>query len=78
MAKHFMIYYKKGTGTFIITEPNPWAKENQHLFLDYDFMTRFPTTNIIESLLINQYSFVRVVNNHNVSLIQNLNTDLNL
>jgi hypothetical protein len=29
-AKHFMIYYQKGSGTYVVTEPRPWARENQH------------------------------------------------
>jgi len=33
-AKHFMFYYKRGTGTFVVTEPRPWARENQNLFPD--------------------------------------------
>jgi hypothetical protein len=42
-AKHFMMYYKRGTGTFIITEPLPWARENQELFPDYNFIDRNQT-----------------------------------
>jgi hypothetical protein len=76
-AKHFMIYYHTGTGTFIVTEPRPWAKENQHLFPEYDFVNRFPTTNAVETRLINDYGFRRVVQNDDVVLIQNLeNTPL--
>jgi hypothetical protein len=71
-AKHFMIYYHTGTGTFIVTEPRPWAKENQHLFPEYDFVNRFPTTNEVETRLINDYRFRRVVQNDEVVLIQNL------
>jgi hypothetical protein len=77
-AKHFMMYYKRGTGTFVVTEPRPWAKENQTLFPDYDFIERVPTTNTVEQLLINQYDFQKVVENEDVVLIQNVDTNLNL
>jgi hypothetical protein len=77
-AKHFMMYYKRGTGTFVVTEPRPWAKENQILFPDYDFIERVPTTNTVEQLLINQYDFQKVVENEDVVLIQNVDTNLNL
>ena len=30
-AKHFIMYYQKGAGTYIITEPRPWARENKDL-----------------------------------------------
>lgn len=73
-AKHFMMYYQRGTGTFVVTEPRPWAKENQDLFPDYDFVTQIPTTNTVEERLINNYGFRRVVRNDDVVLIQNLDT----
>ena len=31
-SKHFMIYYNNGTGTYFVTEPMPWAKENRAFF----------------------------------------------
>ena len=77
-AKHFMMYYKRGTGTFVVTEPRPWAKENQNLFPDYDFIERVPTTNTVEQLLINQYGFQKVLENEDVVLIQNVDTNLTL
>jgi hypothetical protein len=77
-AKHFMMYYKRGTGTFVVTEPRPSAKENQILFPDYDFIERVPTTNTVEQLLINQYDFQKVIENEDVVLIQNVDTNLNL
>ena len=76
--KHFMIYYKMGTGTYIVTEPRPWSKENQNLFPDYNFIDSFPTTNYIVNVLINQYDFAQVYIDNNVALIQNLNPNLNL
>ncbi len=79
MAKHFMIYYKIGTGTFIVTEPLPWARENQHFFPNYNFQDgNVPTTDFVEAWLIANMNFVRVVNNGDVSLIQNVNPNLNL
>lgn len=77
-AKHFIIYYKRGTGTFIVTEPRPWAKENQHLFPEYDFINRVPITNEVERLLINQYGFQTVIENEDIVLIQNLDINLEL
>jgi hypothetical protein len=77
-AKHFMMYYKRGTGNFVVTEPRPWAKENQILFPDYDFIEGVPTTNTVEQLLINQYDFQKVIENEDVVLIQNVDTNLNL
>jgi hypothetical protein len=73
-AKHFMMYYHRGTGTFIVTEPRPWSKENQNLFPEYDFVRQYPTTNLVETRLINEYGFRRVVQNDDVVLIQNLDT----
>lgn len=78
-AKHFMIYYKRGTGTYIVTEPRPWARENQHLFPNYTFQqNNHPTTDTVEAWLIDNRNFQRVVDNDFVSLIQNVNTDLDL
>ena len=77
-AKHFIIYYKRGTGTFIVTEPRPWAKENQHLFPEYDFINGTPITNEVERLLINQHGFQTVIENEDIVLIQNLDINLEL
>jgi hypothetical protein len=77
--KHFMMYYKQGTGTYIITEPMPWSRENRGLFLNYDFTpNNRPTTNYIEDFLINNYGFTRVFENDEITLIQNLNFDNDL
>gem|GEM_PF-4969538 len=73
-----MIYYKRGTGTFVVTEPRPWSKENQQLFLEYDFVNRFPTTNEVEKRLIDHHGFRKVIENDDVVLIQNLDITLNL
>lgn len=78
-AKHFMIYYKQGTGTYIVTEPRPWARENQHHFPDYTFQSDdCPITNVIEAWLINNKNFQRVVDNDSISLIQNVDPNLDL
>ncbi len=78
-AKHFMIYYQNGTGTYIVTEPRPWARENQHHFPDYSFQpVNPPTTNVIEEWLINNKNFQRIVDNESISLIQNIDPDLDL
>lgn len=77
-AKHFMIFYKKGTGTFIVTEPRPWAKENQHLFPEYDFINRIPITTEVEKRLINHHGFQLVIDNEDIVLIQNLDISLEL
>ncbi len=55
--KHFIFYYKQGTGTYIITEPRPWSRENQHHFPNYDFIGNFPTTDVIENFLMVNYGF---------------------
>jgi hypothetical protein len=76
--KHFMMYYKKGTGTYITTEPRPWARENQNLFPNFNFIDNSPTTNLIENFLINEYNFIRVYDDEDITLIQNTNPNLNL
>lgn len=78
-AKHFMIYYHRGTGTYVVTEPRPWARENQHLFPNYTFLpNNHPTTDIVEAWLIDNRNFQRVVDNDFISLIQNVDPNLNL
>jgi hypothetical protein len=76
-AKHFMIYYGIGTGTYIVTEPRPWARENQNLFPNFTFQpNNHPTTNFIEDWLIENRNFVRVFVNDDIIVIQNLNPNL--
>lgn len=78
-AKHFIIYYKQGTGTYVVTEPRPWARENQQYFPNYTFQpNNHPTTLIIEEWLIANRNFQRVVDNDFISLIQNVDPDLDL
>jgi hypothetical protein len=77
--KHFMIYYQKGAGTYVVTEPRPWARENQHYFPNYNFQPdNYPITNIIEEWLISNRDFERVVYNESISLIQNFDPDVDL
>ncbi len=78
-AKHFMIYYAKGTGTYVVTEPRPWARENQNHFPNHTFQpNNHPTTDEVETWLIENRNFQRVVDNDFVSLIQNVDPELDL
>lgn len=78
-AKHFMIYYKRGTGTFVVTEPRPWARENQHHFQNYSFEpNNHPTTEIVEKWLIENKNFQKIIDNDIISLIQNVDPFLDL
>ncbi|HCO20185.1 MAG TPA: hypothetical protein DIT47_03595 [Flavobacteriaceae bacterium] len=78
-AKHFMIYYKKGTGTFVVTEPRPWARENQEFFPNYSFEgNNHPTTDAVEKWLIENKDFKKVIDTKDVVLIQNLNPNIEL
>jgi hypothetical protein len=76
--KHFLIYYKRGTGTFIVTEPLPWARENQAHFPNYNFTSRVPTTNGICEYLVKEYKFKKQVDKSGVKAYTNLDPDLNL
>jgi len=75
-AKHFMIYYHIGTGTYVVTEPRPWARENQAHFPTYDFTTNHPNVDTIERFLIEQRNFQRVINTPDIVLIQNVDPNL--
>jgi hypothetical protein len=74
-AKHFIIYYKRGTGTFVVTEPRPWANENREHFPGYDFINQKPTTNAVEQFLRVHLGFREVISNNDVVLLQNLDTN---
>jgi hypothetical protein len=75
--KHFIIYYKQGTGTYVVTEPLPWSRENQQYFQNYDFINNHPNTVTVEQFLINNYGFVQ--NNYpNVTVLVNLNPNIGL
>jgi len=77
-AKHFMIYYQRGTGTYIVTEPRPWSREHQELFPQFNFVDNHPTTEFIEDWLINNREFQKVVNEEDINVILNLNPHINL
>lgn len=75
--KHYMIYYKQGTGTYIVTAPRAWAWENQSHFRNHDFVNRHPTVNEVEEYLIENFGFVKEVHdNELVTVISNLNPTL--
>jgi hypothetical protein len=79
MAKHFMLYYAKGTGSYVVTEPRPWARENRHYFPQFDFINSHPTTNDVETFLIQHHGFhIGHTNNPDISLIQNLDTTIKI
>jgi hypothetical protein len=79
MAKHFMIYYAKSTGSYIVTEPKPWARNNKNYFKQYDFIKKTPTTHEIEKYLIDNKGFKKVnTNDKKISLIQNLDSNINI
>lgn len=78
--KHFIIYYKTGTGTFVVTEPRPWSRENQQYFPHHDFNAVWaPTTEVINQFLIDQFNFIRQdYNDRNITVLFNLNPNINL
>jgi hypothetical protein len=77
--KHFMIYYKSGTGTFVVTEPRPWARENQRYFPDHDFSSGAPRTKEVNQVLIERFNFVRQdYDGQNITVLFNLNPNLDI
>ena len=75
--KHYMIYYKQGTGTYIVTSPRAWAWENRHHFRNYDFVNRHPTVDVVEAYLVQNHGFVlQEHDNELVTVISNLNPTL--
>ena len=77
--KHFIIYYKNSTGTYIVTEPRPWARENQNLFPGFDFTNITPTTNMIIKWLIENRGFQKqIFEESGIVVISNLNPLNNL
>lgn len=76
-AKHFMIYYQRGTGTYVVTEPRPWARENKKYFQNFTFIkSDHPTTNEIEDWLIDNKNFQKVIDTSDIVVIQNLDPKL--
>lgn len=76
-AKHFIMCYQKGAGTYIITEPRPWARENKQHFPTYDFISKHPTVAKIEKVLIDRYHFKKVLITKDIVLVQNIYPSLN-
>jgi hypothetical protein len=76
-AKHFMIYFQKETGSYVVAEPRPWAKKNKHYFPNYTFQgNSHPTTDVVEKWLINNRDFKVAFKNNEVFLIQNVDPNL--
>ncbi len=72
-----MIYYHRGSGTYVVTAPRAWAWENQTHFPNHDFINHHPTVNEVEEYLMQNHDFVRkVYNNELVTVISNLNPTL--
>jgi hypothetical protein len=76
-AKHFLIYFQRGAGTYVVTEPRPWARENQHHFPNFTFQpNNHPTTDVIETWLLDNRNFRKVVDTPDVVVVQNLDPNL--
>lgn len=60
----------------MVTEPRPWARENQVHFPTYDFINNHPNVETIERFLIEQRNFQIVVNTPDFVLIQNVDPNL--
>jgi len=76
-AKHFMIYYQKGSGTYVVTTPRRWANENRAHFEGHDFIITHPTTDEIENWLVNNKGFVfGNTQKADVAIIYNFNANL--
>jgi hypothetical protein len=78
MAKSFIIYYKRGTGTFVVTEPRPWARDNQDRFPNHNFQTTQPTTVEVESYLKDNFQFAEGHSDDNIRVIYNFDPSLEL
>jgi hypothetical protein len=81
--KHYLIYYKQGTGTFIVTEPRPWARENQHHFPGFNFINaqvgNHPTTGDVEDYLMANFGFIQNVNPAaGISLLYNFDPNVGI
>lgn len=77
--KHFIIYYKSGTGTFVVTEPRPWSRENKNYFPSHDFSTGAPRTSEVNQVLIEKFKFERKdFDDQNITVLFNLNPTLDI
>ena len=77
--KHFVIYYSKDLGTYVTTEPRPWARANKHLFPTFNFVLREPSTEEDVQLLETDYNFkTEVYSNEKGAVHINLNPELTI
>ena len=58
--KHFIIF--NNNGVISASTPKDWARANQILFPNYNFVNRTPTINVIEKYLIDNLKFHKVEN----------------
>lgn len=79
-AKNFIIYYKRGTGTYVVTEPRPWARENQHHFPNNTFVEDDqPVPNTIKQWLINNRGFQENnFQNPDITVLFNLDPNIDM
>jgi hypothetical protein len=75
-AKHYIIYYQAVAGTYVVTEPRPWARGNQSLFPAHDFITSEPNVDSIERYLIQHQGFNRVVSTPEIVVLINVDPSL--
>ena len=58
--KHFIIF--NNNGVISASTPKDWARANQILFPNYNFVNHTPTINVIEKYLIDNLKFHKVEN----------------
>jgi len=74
-----MIYYHRGTGTYVTTAPRAWAWENQHRFPGRNFVNDHPSSNEVEEYLVNNHQFTLVEYDHDlVTVVYNHDPNINL
>ncbi len=76
-SKRYIIYYCKSAGTFVVTEPLPWSKQNQQHFPKFDFINSKPRTEDVNLWLQNNRNFLRE-NYEGVVVLYNLNPNIEL
>lgn len=57
--KHYLIFFCKSAGTYVVTEPLPWSRHNQHHFPQFDFVNTKPRTEDINLWLEENRNFIR-------------------
>ena len=75
-AKNYIIYYQAEAGTYVVTEPRPWARGNKSLFPAYDFITSEPNVDTIERYLFQHHGFNRVVSTPEIVVLINVDPSL--